>query len=450
MPADDRLIAQIDLILQDLPETVVHPPDWRETGEIEYLYREGCLLVRDVDVELVTGTLERLLGVRRILPGQGGRDDDTPRLANGKRAVEEGGLRVEGTLSGVSRLRFRNDRDADGIRVPELLDLLDDPDVCGRGTARPESILYACGHACPATEPEEVPPGTTEPFPAPEAACGCAPACDGRGVLVGIVDTGWIPGSEQHPWLAGVDGDVEDTLGPDGTIRAYGGHGTFVAGCLRAAAPAAEVHIDGAMSVRTAGAAYETDLVHQLADALGRSPDVVVFTFATETRLNLSLPGFDALYETAIRPRKDLVVLAPAGNDGARRVMWPAAYPWVVSVGALSANWRTRAGFSNFGGWVDVYAPGEGLVNAYATGTFECKEPPNVGVKRQFTGMARWSGTSFSTPLVAGMVAARMSATGENGRQAADALLRLARSQAIPGVGAVLLPGQACGEVPCC
>src|SRR5262249_12751059 len=125
---------------------------------------------------------------------------------------------------------------------------------------------------------------------------------------------------------------------------------------------------------------------------------------------------------------------------------WPAAFPWCVGVGSMTRDGQRRSWFSNHGAWVDVYAPGEDIVNAYA----RMKYKTIVGghVRDTSAGIVKWSGTSFSTPIVTGLIAARMSRTGENARQAADALLAAARGQFRPGLGPRPVPWQPRGRPP--
>jgi Subtilase family len=427
MPVHDRARAQAQLILTGHPSAAAHPtPDgWDDIDDFDYFYREYAILARAQDAEEVAGALTRILD-------QAGYGD-----------VPEGEAR-EIRREPLSRGLVRLTVPATPTLVPDLVGRLDE--ALGPGVARPEHQIYVCPSSCPATEPGEVPSGTTGPVP-PLGLGDRVPwsGSDGAGVNVSIVDTGLIPSAPtRHPWLAGVQGTLENPYtvqGGDTVIAPYAGHGTFGAGVLRTVAPKASVYVERAFDI--AGADYETRLLGSLEDALARNPDILTFTFTSTTHRDQSLHTFDDLYDRRIRGIKGLVVLAPAGNDGSPRPSWPAAHPGVIAVGALAANWRDRAYFSNYGRWVDVYAPGEDLVNAYPDGTYVCSEPPNQGQRRRFQGMAQWSGTSFSTPLVAGLIAARMSQTGESARQAADALLRLAASQALPGVGPVLYPGQA-------
>ena len=443
MPVDARMRDQINLILDKLGSVgaAAHPDPslWDDPGvnDVEYLYRRNTILARHQDAGRVADAITAFFEQQGVPEGE-------------QRQLQQ--ERVPRT-TGVIRFTLPDT----GASVPTILDTLDRE--LGEGVATPDHILYVCPEACPATEPIEVPPGTVDPVPPPGLNARGShprrgryrPECDGDGVFLSIVDTGLIPDAATgHPWLAGVQGDPEQgTYNADGTIGMYAGHGTFVAGCVRCAAPKASVYVARGFSIDTAGAIFESDIAPSLDDALSRNPDILVFTFCAASRRDLSLLTFDNFYERRIRYLKGLVVLAPAGNDGHPRRMWPAAYRDVISVGALAADWRNRAHFSNYGKWVDVYTPGEDLINAFPEGPYVTGEPP-LGQHRQFNGMAKWSGTSFSTPLAAGLIAARMSATGENARQAADSLLRLACNQAIPGVGAVLYPGQACCETCGC
>jgi subtilisin family serine protease len=377
-------------------------------GGVSYMYAEGHLVVRE----------EHLGRVQQMLP----QPCTAERIANG-----------------IMLVRMSEAPSGQQVTVPDLLSQIDA--AFGAGVATPNHLLTVApgvAHPCPATEPQEV-YDDIEPSPSVDVDNG------GEGVLIYVADTGLLDGAATSaPWLHGVQGDPDPLPKPlpDGTqpIPPYAGHGTFVAGVARCMAPRADVYV--ANIFNTAGSALETDFVSRLDAALNLGVDIFNLSVTSPTRNDLPMLTFAAWLER-VRSYKGVVCTVAAGNSDSRVPEWPAGFPGTVSVGALAADWHSRADFSNYGGWVDVYAPGRELINAYATGTYTCRVPPYAGQERKFYGMARWSGTSFSTPVVTGLIAARMSRTGENGQQAAAALLAQAQTQAIPGLGAVLLPRDA-------
>lgn len=81
------------------------------------------------------------------------------------------------------------------------------------------------------------------------------------------------------------------------------------------------------------------------------------------------------------------IVVAAAGNNGLETPMYPASYHGVLSVAATDEEDR-RASFSRYNYYVDLAAPGTGLLTT------------NIG-----NGYRLDSGTSFACPIVAGAAA---------------------------------------------
>jgi len=82
-----------------------------------------------------------------------------------------------------------------------------------------------------------------------------------------------------------------------------------------------------------------------------------------------------------------VALVAAAGNTGLNTYHYPAAHPHVIAVAATDAGDR-RAGFSTYGDFVDVAAPGSSVWSTYRGSSY--------------TAM---SGTSMAAPHVSGLVA---------------------------------------------
>ncbi|MEZ0347878.1 MAG: S8 family serine peptidase [Thermus sp.] len=112
--------------------------------------------------------------------------------------------------------------------------------------------------------------------------------------------------------------------------------------------------------------------------------------------INLSLGGYvyDRSLEQSLSAARaqGVVLVAAAGNDGIDGVLYPASSPSVIAVGSVS-NDKSKSYFSNCGPELDLVAPGE-----------------RVTVLLPNNGYGFGSGTSFASPMVAGVAALYMSA----------------------------------------
>lgn len=84
-----------------------------------------------------------------------------------------------------------------------------------------------------------------------------------------------------------------------------------------------------------------------------------------------------------------IVLVAAAGNDDTNEFHYPAAYNNVIGVGSTDQN-DIKSGFSNYGNYIDVMAPGSGIYSTLG------------GTDNSYGSL---NGTSMATPLVAALAA---------------------------------------------
>ena len=349
-----RLVPETRKALGLDPDVRAWPLSWEQDRHVEYFYRSKSLLTRDRDLPRVLDAL-RSLGA---LPAE-------------QKGSVTGGRNGDALIAGMSRLDVQV---RDSQHTPNVLDDLDAR--LGIGVATHEhAFIITPNTICPATEPEAViTPQKAESPAAVRAALWPAigdPSA-GADVRVSVVDTGLIEGaSAWAPWIGGVVPDTKADIENPDTIRAgfadpYAGHGTFVAGVIRCLAPGSHVVVEREIDV--SGFVAESSLIKQIHDALSRSPDIISMSAGGYTRANVPSLAFQVLWEERLSQLGGVAFVAAAGNDGPDGAVLACR----VSVGApasgsMSRDGQRRSWFSNHGAWVDVYAPGEDIVNAYAS-----------------------------------------------------------------------------------
>lgn len=203
---------------------------------------------------------------------------------------------------------------------------------------------------------------------------------------IGIIDSGV---DADHPDLAAKLMTGRNFL--DGSVNTDDnyGHGTSVAGV------AAAVSNNG---VGVAGIAWDSPimplLVYNSTTSALYSTIASAITWATDNGakvINISMAGSSSssTLQNAINYawNKGVVVVASAGNYSVSTPYYPAACTNVVSVSGTTSG-DAKASWSNFGATVDVSAPGASIYTTTKGG-----------------GYGSVSGTSFSSPITAGLVA---------------------------------------------
>ena len=212
------------------------------------------------------------------------------------------------------------------------------------------------------------------------------------------IDQAWQLTSGSKSIRVGIIDDAVDYTHPDlniveltGSLTYSKNHGTPIAGIIsakrnngRGIAGITNSTTISFPEMRTDG--YSAAEVSQgLKQAVQAKCNVVNCSFGTE------IMSTDFYQNFRQANMLNTVIVASAMNDGSILPYYPASFPGVISVGSISDTNRVSI-FSNRWIGVSLYAPGEDLYSTWNYGNY-----------------GHNSGTSFSTPIVTGVVSLMLS-----------------------------------------
>lgn len=215
------------------------------------------------------------------------------------------------------------------------------------------------------------------------------PDTAGAGVTVYVIDTGV---RITHSDFGGRAGYGYDAIDNDNIAQDGHGHGTHVAGTAAGTAHgvAKQANIVGVRVLNNAGSGTTAQVVAGI--------DWVAQNAVKPAVANLSLGGAaDSVLDTAVRNAvaSGVTFAVAAGNESTdASTRSPARVAEAITVGATTST-DAKAGYSNYGTILDLFAPGSTITSAWNTSD---------------TATNTINGTSMASPHVAGAAALHLAA----------------------------------------
>ena len=199
----------------------------------------------------------------------------------------------------------------------------------------------------------------------------------GKKVKVALLDSGvsYISALENVNCVDLTAGEEGDEAGfSDALFHDNSGHGTAMAGLIAADAP------DGSLTgINPDADLYSVKILDENLQApvskavegiywgIENHVDIINMSFGTEV-------NSEALH-SAVKAAADagILLVAAAGNNAGKGILYPAAYPEVIAVGATTSDGTVLSGAAS-GNELELFAPGSqiistGMVDGYTTGS---------------------------------------------------------------------------------
>jgi subtilisin family serine protease len=234
-------------------------------------------------------------------------------------------------------------------------------------------------------------------------------------IVIAVVDSGV---DLDHPDLKGRLTNGYNVLENNQFPDDDNGHGTHVAGIIASETNNKEgvagiTWYNKIMPIKALGAeGYGTsfDVAKGIIWAVDHGASVINLSLGNYQHSSLLKEAIDYAYD------HNVVLIASAGNDNTSQTSFPASYPEVLGVAALSYT-GGRAPFSNYGDYIDITAPGVQIASTF--------------FNQQYAAL---SGTSMASPHVAGLAGLLLSINPDlTNREVMDIIKNTAYDLGTPG-----------------